>query len=96
MTTFIQMVNKSGDSSLKQLQNCSVGDDDTVIPDAIKLARQICPSCGCRVHGGGFAGTILAVVPTQQTANFVEKMSTVYGPNSAYVLKARALGATVL
>ena len=96
MPTFIQMVNKSGDSSLKQLQNCSVGDDDTVIPDAIKLARQICPSCGCRVHGGGFAGTILAVVPTAETANFVAEMSKVYGQNSAYVLKARALGATVL
>lgn len=96
MTTFIQMVNKSGDSSLSQLQNCSVGDDDTVIPDAIKLARQICPSCGCRVHGGGFAGTILAVVPTAETANFVAEMSKVYGQNSAYVLKARALGATVL
>ena len=96
MSTFIAMVNKSGDSSLSQLQNCSTGVGDTVIPDAIKLARQICPACGCRVHGGGFAGTILAVVPTHETDSFVEKMSAVYGPNSAYVLKARALGATVL
>lgn len=96
MCTFIAMVNKSGDSSLTQLQNCSTGDCDTVIPDAIALARQICPSCGCRVHGGGFAGTILAVVPTQETANFVQKMSQKYGENSVYVLKARALGATVL
>ena len=96
MPTFIAMVNKSGDSSLNQLQNCSVGEGDTVIPDAIALARQICPECGCRVHGGGFAGTILAVVPTQQTATFVAKMSQKYGENSAYVLKARKYGATVL
>ena len=96
MSTFIAMVNKSGDSSLSQLQNCSVGVGDTVIPDAIKLARQICPACGCRVHGGGFAGTILAVVPVAETQTFVTEMQKVYGENSAYVLKARALGATVL
>ena len=96
MPTFIDMVNKSGDSSLNQLQNCSVGVDDSVIPDAIKLARQICPSCGCRVHGGGFAGTILAVVPMQETTNLVQRMQQVYGENTAYVLKARKYGATVL
>lgn len=96
MSTFVDMVNKSGDSSLNQLQNCSVGDGDTVIPDAIAFARKICPQCGCRVHGGGFAGTILAVVPTDQTANFADKMQQVYGQNTAYVLKARKLGATVL
>ncbi len=96
MPTFIKMVNKSGDSSLHQLQNCSTGVGDTVIPDAIALARQICPNCGCRVHGGGFAGTILAVVPSNQTVNFVSQMEQSYGQNSAYVLKARSLGATVL
>lgn len=96
MPTFIDMVNKSGESSLAQLQNCSVGEGDTVIPDAIALAKKLCPSCGCRVHGGGFAGTILAVVPVAETLNFVAEMQKVYGENSAYVLKARALGATVL
>lgn len=96
MPTFVEMVNKSGDSSLSQLQNCSTGEGDTVIPDAIALARKICPQCGCRVHGGGFAGTILAVVPTEQTENFATQMQQVYGQNTAYVLKARKYGATVL
>ncbi len=96
MPTFIAMVNKSGDSSLNQLQNCSVGEGDTVIPDAIALARKLCPEGASRVHGGGFAGTILCVVPQEQTANFVCEMQKVYGDHSAYALKVRKLGATVL
>ncbi len=96
MSTFVQMVNKSGESSLTQLQNCSTGGGDTVIADAITLAKSICPTCGARVHGGGFAGTILCVVPQNQTQRFVQLMQQRYGEDTAYVLKARKFGATVL
>ena len=79
-----------------QLQNCSVGTDDTVIADAIAFAKSICPTCASRVHGGGFAGTILNVVPKQHVANFVENMANCYGKDNVFVLNVRTVGATVL
>ncbi|MBQ2804675.1 MAG: galactokinase [Clostridia bacterium] len=96
MQQFVDVVNDSGNSSLHQLQNCSVGTGDTVIADAIAFAKSICPTCASRVHGGGFAGTILNVVPKQHVANFVENMANRYGKDNVFVLNVRTVGATVL
>ena len=93
--TLIKLINESGDSSLYQLQNCAVDETDTAISDAIKLARSICP-CGARVHGGGFAGTVLCVVPTQYAAQFIEKIRQTYGEKNILPLLIRHSGATVL
>ena len=91
----IELINQSGDSSLFQLQNCAVDETDTAISDAITLARSICP-CGARVHGGGFAGTVLCVVPTEHATAFVEKMRSTYGDKKVLPLLVRPCGAVVL
>ncbi len=96
MQQFVDVVNESGNSSLHQLQNCSTGQGDTVIADAIVFAKSICPTCASRVHGGGFAGTILNVVPKEHVANFVENMANRYGKDNVFVLNVRTVGATVL
>lgn len=88
-------VRQSGDSSITQLQNCAVGEDRTVA-EAVELARKVCPSCASRVHGGGFAGTILAVVDAKEANRFADEMSRRYGKNSVHILKVRTMGATVL
>ncbi len=93
---FIKLINASGDSSLYQLQNCSYEGGDTLIPDAIALARQVCPSCASRVHGGGFAGTVLNIVPKAETRGFAEKMASVYGKDKVYRLSVRTVGTCVL
>ena len=93
--TVTKLINESGDSSLYQLQNCAVDGNDTAIYDAITLARSICP-CGARVHGGGFAGTVLCVVPTAYARTLVEGLTKVYGKNNVYPLAIRPLGATVI
>ena len=91
----IKLINESGDSSMYQLQNCAVDENDTAIYDAITFARSICP-CGARVHGGGFAGTVLCVVPTEFVADFLAKMRATYGDNRVLPLLIRQSGATVL
>ena len=94
MTKVVELVNSSGDSSLNQLQNCAVDEYDTAIADIIRTARSIC-QCGVRVHGGGFAGTVLCVVPSEHATDFVAKVTEIYGER-VYALRLRSIGATVL
>ena len=93
VNTVIKLINESGDSSMYQLQNCAADETDTAIYDAITLARSICP-CGARIHGGGFAGTVLCVVPTEHANTLVQGLVKVYGDKRVYPLAIRQLGAT--
>lgn len=91
----LRLVNKSGNSSIEQLQNCSVYGDDSVL-QAVLFARSICPSCASRVHGGGFAGTVLCLVPHEHTRDFVAKSSLRYGEGNVMTLLPREQPSTVL
>lgn len=95
VTELVKLINESGDSSQYQLQNCAVDENDTAIHDAITLARSICP-CGARVHGGGFAGTVLCVVPNENAPAFLDKMRQTYGEQRVFPLRIRQSGAVVL
>lgn len=95
VATLIDLINQSGDSSMYQLQNCAVDQTDTAISDAVNLARSIC-HCGARVHGGGFAGTVLCVVPTEHVHTLVVELAKVYGENRVIPLFIRKLGAMVI
>lgn len=90
----ISLVNDSGDSSLTQLRNCAVDDNDTAIADIISFVRGICP-CAARVHGGGFAGTVLCVVPSRHFADFLAQTTQKYGAKKVIPLNLRAAGAKV-
>lgn len=90
-------INQSGDSSYRLLQNCyPEGDKTQPIPLALALAQRIDGLRAVRVHGGGFAGTVLAFVDKQKVENFKTQMGEVFGPNNIYVLKIRNSGATKL
>ena len=91
----VELVNSSGDSSLNQLQNCAVNETDTAIADIVRTARSICP-CGARVHGGGFAGTVLCVVPSEYATEFYDKVTAIYGADKVIPLRLRTAGAIVL
>ena len=94
-TTLIRLVRQSGLSSLTQLQNCGV-DGDTTIADALAYAAKICPDGAYRVHGGGFAGTILCIVPKAQSLRFCMDMSAKYGIKNIFRVYPRSVGACVL
>ena len=90
----VEIVNSSGDSSQHQLQNCAVDEQDSAIADIVTTVRAMCP-CGARVHGGGFAGTVLCVVPTEYASDFLTKATQIYG-ESVIPLRLRSVGAIVL
>ena len=46
-----------------------------------------------RVHGGGFAGTIQAFVPTAEVEGFRALMDSVFGEGTCIVLRIRPVGA---
>lgn len=91
----IRLINESGDSSLYQLQNCAIDEQDTAIAQAIAYGRSL-GNVGARVHGGGFAGTILCVVKKADFNSFVQSMSEKYGEQHVLPMTIRPMGATVL
>lgn len=91
----MSLINASGKSSLYDLQNCAVDKNDTAIFDILKFAHGVCP-CGARVHGGGFAGTVLCVLSDSDSARFLSAANAAYGSDKVYPLRLRSLGTVVL
>ena len=96
---FLAGVRASGRSSWMLLQN--------IIPlgstahQQMALAQALCEKLldgrgACRVHGGGFAGTILAFVPDEMLGQFRSGAEAVLGAGSCHVLSIRQTGGTRL
>ena len=92
---FVDIVNASGESSSKQLKNCSFG-NNTAIDDAVSFAKNLLRRGAARVHGGGFAGTVLCVVPKLQTPLFCAEAVAKYGIDNVRKVTPRACGTCVL
>ncbi|MDD6101496.1 MAG: galactokinase family protein [Clostridiales bacterium] len=92
---FLRVIKESGDSSAKYLQNIySPKDVDSQnVTVALAVSESILKENGvCRVHGGGFAGTIQAFVKDEAVADYKEKIEAIYGTDSCHVLKVRSEG----
>lgn len=92
---FLANVKESGDSSFKYLQNVYTCDDvqHQNVSVALALSDVILGEKGvCRVHGGGFAGTIQAFVPIYLESNYQKEMDKIFGKGSCEVLKIRKYG----
>ncbi len=95
LPSFFDMINRSGESSYKYLQNCYCPDDsEEGIALGLILTRRFIKECAVRVHGGGFAGTILAIIPTPQVKMYYDFMQVVFGENSISRVVLRNHGAT--
>lgn len=93
---FLSLVNESGRSSWMLLQNIYPDDAGTEQPAALALAycNYLLNGKGaCRIHGGGFAGTIQAFVPLDILDNFQKDIEKVTGEESCKVLSIRDIGA---
>lgn len=95
ITTFFEMLIASGESSWKLLQNLYVaGSDNEEMPLALELSRRMLEGCGAwRIHGGGFAGTILVFLPKDMVVEYTERMNAVFGEGAVTPLMIRADGA---
>lgn len=94
---FLQLITESGHSSFEYLQNIFAVSDtkNQAMVLAIYAAKDILKGEGAvRVHGGGFAGTIQAFVPSGRTEEFAAGMERIFGKNSCYRLKIRPVGGT--
>jgi galactokinase len=92
---FFRLVRESGDSSANLLQNlysCRKPAEQG-IPLAIMMSRRYLGESGAvRVHGGGFAGTIQAFVPSDRAEGYADEMNRIFGEGSCYILRIRPVG----
>ena len=91
---FFDTVIGSGESSWKLLQNLYVpGSGNQEMPLALEMSRRMLSGRGAwRIHGGGFAGTILAFVPFDLLDAYRAAMDGVFGQNATTVLAIRPEG----
>ncbi len=92
---FLSVIRASGDSSAKYLQNIYSPKDveSQNVTVALAVSESILGENGvCRVHGGGFAGTIQAFVKNEAVAAYKEQIEAIYGDDSCHVLKVRLQG----
>ena len=94
-TGFLQLVRDSGKSSAQLLQNLysTKNTDEQGIPLALMVGERILGKKGaCRVHGGGFAGTMQAFVPNDLVESYQKAMVSLFGEGCCYVLNIRSTG----
>ena len=95
MDTYLELVNASGDSSWRLLQNCISTTNflEQGIPVALTLTERFLQGDGAwRIQGGGFAGTIQAYVPYDRFETYRTLMDAVFGPASTLPLLVRKPG----
>ena len=90
---FFRLVNESGDSSWKLLQNVYARPREEQMALGIELSRRFLRGQGAqRVHGGGFAGTIQAYIPAARLAEYRALMEAVFGAGCCSALRIRPCG----
>ena len=91
----LELIKASGNSSFKYLQN--IYSNKNVECQNVSLALAISEltlknNGVCRVHGGGFAGTIQAFVKNEAVGEYQERMNSVFGDGACKILKIRKYG----
>ena len=85
---FLRIINTSGVSSWRLLQNVTALDPDAdqSLALALTLSSKFLNGKGAvRVHGGGFAGTIQAFVPNDIVNEYAERMNEVFGKDACII-----------
>lgn len=95
---FMKLMDESGNSSWELLQNCYSLQNchEQKISLMLALTQLFLNKIQggiCRVHGGGFAGVIAAIVPEKEQDNYVEYISRFVGKENVYPMDIRAIGA---
>ncbi|MDR0442418.1 MAG: galactokinase [Treponema sp.] len=97
---YLELVNESGDSSWELLQNVYSRPEEQGISIALALSKGFFKKQkihgACRVHGGGFAGTIQVYIPLDAMDAYRTHIEAVFGPGSVTLLQIRSRGAVEL
>ena len=92
---FLHIIKQSGDSSFKYLQNVYTNKDVFAqpIPLALSLTESFLQDKGvCRVHGGGFAGTIQVFIRSEFVDDYKHFIENFFGDGSCHILDIRKDG----
>ncbi len=95
---FLRNITASGNSSWKWLQNCFTASacQEQGITIALALTELFIAEKqrgACRVHGGGFAGVIMAMLPNALTDEYIKYIEGCLGEGCAYRMSIRPYGA---
>ena len=95
--SFLVLINESGNSSYRWLQNIYSARDprQQSVALALRMSEQFIEQNGAgavRVHGGGFAGTIQLFLPKELCDEYRKWMHDFVDPESVKVLQIRAIG----
>ena len=99
ISTYLHQVGSSGHSSFCYLQNVYPGREprEQGISLALNLTESFLHGEGaCRVHGGGFAGTIQVYIPNERAADYMKYMSGFFGEGSVTSLRIRPLSSMMI
>lgn len=94
----LSLIKESGNSSWKWLQNCYSLENYKEQKVALALAlsemfiKKIGDGC-CRVHGGGFAGVIISVIPKAEMNNYINFITRFIKADNIYPVRIRQHGA---
>jgi len=100
--SYLDMVNESGDSSWELLQNVYPPSHPGTqgIAAALALTKNFFRNQklkgACRVHGGGFAGTIQIYIPSDAITAYRAYIENIFGADSVTELRIRPVGAVEL
>ena len=99
--SFLKNITDSGNSSWKYLQNVytNAAPNEQGITVALALSERFLKEKNVgatRVHGGGFAGVIMAMVPENYSDEYVSYMDEFLGKGSSYKMKIRPYGSICL
>lgn len=92
---FLYYVNESGESSYKYLQNLysTSAVNEQGLSLAIAVTKQFLGGKGaCRVHGGGFAGTIQCYIPNERFAEYKKMIENVFHSGACVPILVRPVG----
>ncbi len=87
--TYMRLMNESGRSSEELLNNIvTTATGDTKLAEGLALSRKLLEGRGAwRVHGGGFAGCVQALMPTAYFPQYRAQMEKVFGAGSCWEIR---------
>ena len=87
--TYMRLMNESGRSSEVLLNNIvTTATGDTKLAEGLALSRKLLEGRGAwRVHGGGFAGCVQALMPTAYFPQYRAQMEKAFGAGSCWEIR---------
>ena len=87
--TYMRLMNASGRSSENRLRNIRAAEGDDALERGLALSASLLEGKGAwRVHGGGFAGCVQALMPAEFFPEYKNKTEAVFGRNACFEVKA--------